>query len=67
MSNASDDRDKTIGEAVDEHAEILEKTFNLSPETAAVAAQNKMSKGMRAPGSDDVDKDREADARETEG
>ena len=63
MNNGSDDRDKTIGEAVDERAEVLENTFNLSPETAQVAAQNKISKGMRAPGSDDVDKDREAEAR----
>jgi hypothetical protein len=65
MNNASDDRDKTIGEAVDEHAAILEQTFNLSPETAAVAAENKISKGMRAPGSDAVDKDRDAEARDT--
>ena len=63
MSNMSDDRDKTIGEAVDERAEVLEKTFNLSPETAQVAAENKIAKGMRAPASDDVDKDREAQAR----
>lgn len=63
MSNTSDDRDKTIGEAVDERAEVLKNTFNLSPETAQVAAENKLSKGMRAPGSDDVDKQREAEAR----
>ena len=65
MSN-SGDRDKTIGEAVDEHAEILEKTFNLSPETAKVAAEDKIAKGMRNPASAAVESDRAADARETD-
>ena len=63
MSNAANDKDKTIGEAVDERAELLQKTFNLEPETAQVAAENKISKGMRAPGSDDVDTERAAEAR----
>ncbi len=67
MSNTGDDHDKTIGEAVDERAEVLKNTFNLSPETAQVAAENKIAKGMRAPASDDVDREREAEARATPG
>lgn len=63
MSDATNERDKTIGEAVDERAEVLQKTFNLSPETAQVSAENKISKGMRAPASDEVDVERAAEAR----
>ena len=65
MSNRSDDHDKTIGEAVGERADLLKKTFNLPPETAQVAAENKIAKGMRAPASDDVDNERAAEARAT--
>jgi len=41
----------------------LENTFNLSPETAKVAAQDKIAKGMRNPGSAAVETERASDAR----
>ncbi len=65
MSTSGSENDKTIGEAVAEHAQVLERTFNMSPETAAVSAQDKIAKGMRNPGSDAVDNDRAGDARST--
>ena len=43
---------------------MLENTFNLSPETARVTAEDKVASRMRNPGSDDVDESRVSAAQE---
>jgi hypothetical protein len=57
------DGERTISEEVGEQAKLLEQTFNLSPETARVTAEDKVASRMRNPASDDVDDARAAAAR----
>ena len=69
MTNRTDDTgrndgDRTIKEEVADQASILEQTFNLSPETARVTAEDKVASRMRNPGADNVDEARVADAQE---
>ena len=58
------DGDRTIEEEVADQASIIENTFNLSPETARVTAEDKVASRMRNPAADDVDGARVAQAQE---
>ena len=59
-----DDGDRTIEDEVADQASTIEKTFNLSPETARVTAEDKVASRMRNPAADDVEGERVARAQE---
>jgi len=67
-SNDADrvDNELTAGDAAEERAKMYERTFNLQPETARLAAEDKATSGERKPASDDVDETRAAEARALE-
>ncbi len=60
------DEDKSVADAVDDKAKALQQNFGIPAETAAVAADDQLSKLRRKPASNDVDTQRGEAARAEE-